>query len=203
MMTTRLAFPYRTEPGGVDIPTFTEFRGHVPADTFADPLDDIPHEARSYYDRMESIDDDDYLPWDEHDVVAELKNAWPAPNPNERTILLEGAEQAVNGPRNTQYGDPTGDFTRTAQMWSAYVQGVFERKIQHLETTENGFLSPSDLQALMLQLFDNWDVAAMMNLLKQSRISWTPWKQDSWMDTAGYAACGWDCASRDDRAVRN
>jgi hypothetical protein len=38
------------------------------------------------------------------------------------------------------------------------------------------------------------DVAAMMAMLKLSRIRWSPGKRDSWVDLAGYAACGWDCA---------
>jgi hypothetical protein len=32
----------------------------------------------------------------------------------------------------------------------------------------------------------------MMSLLKISRLSWDPTKRDSWVDLAGYAACGYD-----------
>jgi hypothetical protein len=38
------------------------------------------------------------------------------------------------------------------------------------------------------------DVAAMMILLKMSRISHDPANFDSWVDVAGYAACGHDVA---------
>jgi len=31
-----------------------------------------------------------------------------------------------------------------------------------------------------------------MALLKLSRIAWQPNKTDSWIDLAGYAACGWE-----------
>ena len=92
---------------------------------------------------------------------------------NERTVLLDGAEEAVNGDRNVQYGDPNADFQRTADMWKAYLSGVYA--------------ADRDIEP--------HDVAAMMALLKLSRIAWSPEKFDSWMDLAGYAACGWDCAA--------
>lgn len=94
---------------------------------------------------------------------------------NARSELLRGAELAVNGDRNNQYGDPNADFQRTADMWTAYLAGVIERN--------EGVAK-----------FSTYDVAAMMGLLKISRIAWSPDKQDSWMDLAGYSACGWDCA---------
>jgi hypothetical protein len=31
-------------------------------------------------------------------------------------------------------------------------------------------------------------------LLKTSRLAWTPTKRDSWVDDAGYAGCGYECA---------
>jgi hypothetical protein len=86
---------------------------------------------------------------------------------NARAEVLTMAESLVNGDRNAQYGDPRQDFRRTADMWSAYL-GV-----------------PIAMH----------DVAAMMALLKVSRIRWSPGKLDSWVDLAGYAACGWDCSS--------
>ena len=82
-----------------------------------------------------------------------------------RQHLLTESERLVMGDRNAQYGDPRQDFQRTAAMWSAYL-GV-------------------PVQA--------HDVAAMMALLKISRIRWNPEKMDSWADLAGYAACGWEC----------
>jgi hypothetical protein len=84
-----------------------------------------------------------------------------------RADMLREAERIVDGDRNVQYGDPRADFQRTATMWGAYL-GV---EIQ-----------PQD-------------VAAMMALLKISRIRWSPEKRDSWVDLAGYAACGWHCVA--------
>jgi hypothetical protein len=102
--------------------------------------------------------------------------SWAAIPLNPRSDLLTLADELVNGDRNNQYGDPIQDFARTADMWTAYLSGVAER--------EGGvIIQPSD-------------VAAMMGLLKISRIAWSPNKQDSWADLAGYAACGWDCEAR-------
>lgn len=87
-----------------------------------------------------------------------------------RRQLLEEAATIVDGDRNAQYGDPRQDFQRTAAMWAAYLGVPVEPH----------------------------DVAAMMIMLKVSRIRWSPTKQDSWVDAAGYAACGWDCARPDE-----
>ncbi len=84
----------------------------------------------------------------------------------ERTRVLEEANRLIVGDRNNTHGEPTQDFTRTAHMWTTYLDG---------RTT----IRP-------------WDVAAMMSLLKISRISWSPDHRDNWVDLAGYAACGWE-----------
>ena len=92
-------------------------------------------------------------------------------NANIRAHTLNTAERLINGDRNNQYGPPTQDFDRTAQMWSIYLE-------RHLE-------EGSSLRS--------HDVAAMMILLKLSRISWCPDLEDNWVDIAGYAACGNEC----------
>ena len=83
-----------------------------------------------------------------------------------RTDTLHQAEQAINGDRNNQYGPPSQDFQRTAELWTAYLDSK-----THI---------------------DAHDVAVMMILLKASRIRWSPEKQDHWIDIAGYAACGYE-----------
>ena len=89
-----------------------------------------------------------------------------------RSALLADADTIINGDRNVSYGPPSADFARTAAMWTAYLGTNIE---QH-------------------------DVAAMMALLKVSRIRWSPTKRDHWQDLAGYAACGWDCVDGYDEA---
>jgi hypothetical protein len=90
--------------------------------------------------------------------------------PGPRAELLREAEVLVDGDRNAQYGDPRQDFQRTATMWSAYLGCEVQPH----------------------------DVAALMAMLKISRIRWSPEKRDSWVDLAGYAACGWHCAMPED-----
>lgn len=104
---------------------------------------------------------------------------------NPRRRVLYEAERLVNGDRNRQYGSPSSDFARTAAFWNTYLTGVFERKLK-------AELSP-ETRAVLEVLLDPHDVAIFMNLLKISRISWSPEKEDSWTDAAGYVACGWNC----------
>ena len=70
--------------------------------------------------------------------------------------------QSIIGDRKDDYGDAKQSFSRIAEMWSAY-KGVY---------------------------FTHADVAAMMIMLKVSRLSNDPSKKDSWIDIAGYAALG-------------
>jgi hypothetical protein len=100
------------------------------------------------------------------------------PKQSIRREILEEAADLVDGDRNDQYGDPIGDFRCTADMWAAYLR----RKAD----------VPADFQ------LNPHDVAAMMSLLKISRIGWSPDKRDHWADLAGYAACGYDCSLRQD-----
>lgn len=95
---------------------------------------------------------------------------------NIRSRVLRTAEVHVNGERNIDYGDPISDFRTTAEFWQTYLMRIMECR-GHLD------LRPHD-------------VASMMMLLKVSRISWSPEKEDHWVDAAGYAACGYDCVER-------
>ena len=81
-----------------------------------------------------------------------------------REAVLAAALAAVNGERNQSYDEPEDNFGRTAQLWSAYLT---------VEVTAI-------------------DVAVLMVLLKVARLMHTPGHVDSWVDIAGYAACGAD-----------
>jgi Domain of unknown function (DUF6378) len=87
-----------------------------------------------------------------------------------RASALDEARALVTGDRNNTYGPPTQDFDRTAAMASGFGFRV------------NG------------EPLKGHHVAIFMILLKMSRLMWTPGKRDSWVDTAGYAACGYECA---------
>lgn len=80
----------------------------------------------------------------------------------QREEILEQAKVIVTVDRNSNYGEPEQNFQRIADMWSGYL-GV-------------------GVQA--------HDVAAMMILMKVSRIATSPQVQDHWVDIAGYAGCG-------------
>lgn len=78
-----------------------------------------------------------------------------------RIEILEKAAQCVCGRRETDYGSPEDNFTRIAMLWSAYKGTEFSAE----------------------------DVAMMMALLKIARIR-AGGTEDSFIDLAGYAACG-------------
>lgn len=88
--------------------------------------------------------------------------------PNRETVLTD-ANAAINGPRNRDYGDAHDNFERTAKLWSAF-KGVE---------------------------FTAADVAALLSLLKLSRLANTPNHEDSWVDLVGYAALGAEVAAID------
>ena len=85
-----------------------------------------------------------------------------------RGQCLIRADHAVNGERDQQYGDPGKNFERIAEYWGTYLG------------TQIG---PED-------------VAIMMMLVKIARLEGSEYKhKDSWVDIAGYAACGCEIAT--------
>lgn len=114
------------------------------------------------------------------------------PKKNVRADILAKANAAVNGDRNNDYGDPTQDFARTARYWNEHLIAVFERRTKGDPELEGAL-------DYLVDLISSSDVAIMMMLLKVSRLSWSPDKEDHWLDIAGYAACGAQCADQDFR----
>lgn len=88
-----------------------------------------------------------------------------------RANTLERAKEIVCGHRENEYGSPEDNFKTIADFWSVY-KGV--------EFTAN-------------------DVAMMMALLKIARIRTGTATDDSYVDLAGYAACGSEINSKTDK----
>ena len=87
--------------------------------------------------------------------------------PVKRAEILEKARSCVCGERQTDYGTPEDSFKTIAALWNAYTGHDY---------------SPVD-------------VAMMMGLLKIARIKTGRATEDSFVDLAGYAACGGEIAT--------
>lgn len=93
----------------------------------------------------------------------------PKVNTATRENILAQAKKCVCGDREDDYGSPENNFVTIANLWTDYLHAEFKDC--------NFMLGPGD-------------VAAMMILLKVSRIASGNGKNDNWVDIAGYAACG-------------
>lgn len=86
-----------------------------------------------------------------------------------RKELLQKAEKCVNGDRDLKYGKPENNFKLIAAYWGVHL-GVY--------------LTPED-------------VAVMLALMKIARLKSSEFEsEDSWVDLAGYAACGAEIATK-------
>lgn len=81
-----------------------------------------------------------------------------------REQLLDNARERVTGQRSQDYGKVEDNFSTIAQLWGGYMDKTISCE----------------------------DVAALMVLLKIARIKGGS-TDDSWVDVAGYAACGAEC----------
>lgn len=90
-----------------------------------------------------------------------------------RADILHAAEKCVCGQRKTDYGTPEDNFETIAELWEAYLNKACTRGVNVCVEAK--------------------DVAVMMALLKIARIAAGGGKADSWIDLAGYAACGAEC----------
>lgn len=86
----------------------------------------------------------------------------------ERQMVLHEAEACITKDRAAAHGQPEDNFKAIAELWTA--QGV---------TIDGMALKPTD-------------VALMMIGMKLARLRHNAEHRDSWVDVAGYAACGWD-----------
>lgn len=86
-----------------------------------------------------------------------------------RSEILQQADKAINGQRELDYGTAENNFSLIAKLWSAYLG--------------------ENISAL--------DVSMMMCLLKVARIKNGGGTGDSFVDLAGYAACGGEIYSKE------
>lgn len=85
-----------------------------------------------------------------------------------RPEILDEAKKCVCGKREQDYGSPENNFATIAKLWSDYCDYYFKPV----------------------------DVAMMMALLKIARIKTGHATEDSFVDLAGYAACGGEIAAK-------
>jgi len=94
-----------------------------------------------------------------------MDEAVPAVPELPRIEALRKAAGIVSGERDAQYGAPEDNFLRIAKLWSV----IFEKEI----TKE--------------------DVAMAMVAVKMARyVRKAGFQPDTWVDIAGYAACGYE-----------
>lgn len=93
-----------------------------------------------------------------------------------KELLLEEAIATVRN-RGEAYDDVEDNFDRIARYWTVHMRN------HHGEAFAGFEFSPVD-------------VAMMMALMKLARLDFQPAHHDSWVDLAGYAACGGDLAAR-------
>lgn len=87
-----------------------------------------------------------------------------------RKEILAAAEKCVCGDRERDHGNPEDNFKKIGALWTIYTDYAYK--------------------------FDANDVAAMMALLKIARASANPEHIDSWIDGAGYLACGGEISTK-------
>ena len=94
-----------------------------------------------------------------------------------RETILDAAKRCVCGEREEDYGAPADNFALIAALWETYV------KARCVKPGTDVCLAPED-------------VAMLMALLKIARIASGASSLDSYVDLAGYAACGGEIATK-------
>lgn len=94
--------------------------------------------------------------------------------------LLDLAKEAT-ADRGLNYGKPEDNFARIARRWNTFL-------------VNRGYISPHQRLTDFGGPINPADVAMMCADLKMARLENQPVHQDSWVDLAGYAACGAEIA---------
>lgn len=110
-------------------------------------------------------------------VEAEKLETEGEPEKLTRAAVLEKARACVCGEREEDYGSPEDSFGCIAELWEAYLRAAC--------------IAPNAVVTVTPT-----DVAMLMALLKIARVgtSFVGGTADSFVDLAGYAACGAECA---------
>lgn len=96
--------------------------------------------------------------------------------PETRREILQAAERCVCGDRDNEYGGPENSFALIAQLWEPIIRARC--------------VSPgADV------FVDAVTVSLLMAELKIARAATNTGHMDSWVDLAGYAACGGEIAA--------
>lgn len=102
----------------------------------------------------------------------------------EREICLDTAKKMVCGEREQDYGTPEDNFAVIARLWNGYLNN--SRSVSIINGTVRTSITPKD-------------VAMMMSLLKIARIATGSGTGDSFIDLAGYAACGYEIQMKNNK----
>lgn len=89
----------------------------------------------------------------------------------QRADVLDQAKKAV-AERNTNYGKPEDNFARIARRWTVHLRNAYGADVT---------VTPAS-------------VALMLADVKSARLENDPKHADSWVDLAGYSACGAEVA---------
>lgn len=110
-------------------------------------------------------------------VEAEKLETEDEPEKLTRAAVLDKARACVCGEREEDYGSPEDNFGCIAELWETYLRAAC--------------VSPDAIVTVTAA-----DVAMLMALLKIARVgtSSVGGTADSFVDLAGYAACGAECA---------
>ncbi len=95
-----------------------------------------------------------------------------------RETVLSAADAATSGDRDHDYGSPENNFKQIAELLNAA-----------------GYRKRSAIVSDRVSVLDATDIALIMSLLKIARLLAQPGHADSWVDLAGYSACGGELAT--------
>lgn len=111
------------------------------------------------------------------DYVKTMGEQEPQKEPETRREILQAAERYVCGDRDQDYGGPEDSFALIASLWEPIIR--------------SRCVSPGEDVAV-----DAVTVALLMAELKIARAATNIGHMDSWVDLAGYAACGGEIAAK-------